>query len=813
MHENPPPSSHPVPTQRYILQFDRFSAFVEEYTSLLSLGGMFLKSEEPSEVGSTIAFDVKLADGYRLFQGAGDVVWVRRDTAGPGRESGMGVRFQALDEDGRELILKILEEQVKGGGEPFDVDEVPADALDAPAAALSPPPAVATPVVVPEPAAEVAPVGWETAPEPASGLRAIDDVGGDLSEEATLVTQRSHLGLGPSQGVDFASPWEQLPEEVPGGLLDESAAATPPGPATPSAAPPAAAAIDDLIGGEDPPLVTHPLAQSQAVVQRDDGATPGFESPFAMGPTDLTEFDELPELDAGDDLVLEADAEVQFDQTMAGQGASVEAASERPSYDGVEFETGPEMALDLAPSDGLEPPVAEAPPTAEGLSQQSPMVEGLSTAPWDVAASLASSEADPFATHPPPVAGDPGALQLPQLSATDPPADAIDGPSAPDPVIPMVPEFSDPIQPEPAHDATENLAPASVVEPTGPWTDSPEASVEGAAFGDHASFSAQASPPVEPTATVDMADAIHASPYAGEDLDVQDYDLDGPPARPGLAARLGKAKWLLASLALILLVVLGFSQRHLLGRWLGIDGAAGNATPAVASLPSRGSDAEFAADGDDGGGGDVTGDEGLTSDVSTADAGVLGDGASDGDSGALASSPGFDGDPSPGNDRGGATETAGADTLGASSTAPPSAATTLPPASGNRGGRSGGSAAGATATGVTTATEVVAIAARRGQGSTEVIVTFDGEISDRDVVHDALGYNPEREQIRLLGIGLPFRQGTVAVGTAELVQVRTGLHAAGDGTSELRLVFDLASSGLSVSDYRVLGDRLQITVR
>lgn len=114
------------------LRFAKFSDFVKSYSSRVSLGGMFVITDEPRPVGSTVALEAKLSDGYRLVHGLGEVVWIRLSDEGPENPAGMALRFQKLDESGRELILKILEEQVKGGGAPFDLDEVPEGAIREP---------------------------------------------------------------------------------------------------------------------------------------------------------------------------------------------------------------------------------------------------------------------------------------------------------------------------------------------------------------------------------------------------------------------------------------------------------------------------------------------------------------------------------------------------------------------------------------------------------------------------------------------------------------------------------------------------------
>lgn len=127
-------------SSRIVLRFEKFSSFVDEYASFLSLGGMFLATPALRPVGQTVGFAIELTDGFRLVEGVGEVVWLRPRDSGPGNPAGMALRFQALDENGRQLILKILEEQVKSGGAPFEVDELPVDAISIPGVVPEPPP-------------------------------------------------------------------------------------------------------------------------------------------------------------------------------------------------------------------------------------------------------------------------------------------------------------------------------------------------------------------------------------------------------------------------------------------------------------------------------------------------------------------------------------------------------------------------------------------------------------------------------------------------------------------------------------------------
>ncbi len=810
-------SADSLPKQRYTLRFERFSAFVEEYASLLSLGGMFLKTESLCEVGSNVGIDVKLTDGYRLFQGSGEVVWVRPQTLAPGQESGMAVRFQALDESGRELILKILEEQVKGGGQPFDVDEVPADLISqgAPRAEASPAP----------PTAGAGVGSRSTWPSAMGG-------DGELSEEATLVTQRQQLGLAASQGLDFSAPWgESLAEGVPADLLHSAPSLdSHPGEEPSSAAP-------------SPPASTmgeHPAAQG--------GDVSGLESPFSMETTDFDDFDDLPELEAEDDLVLDSDAEVHFDRTMAGSAPGSQSAV----ADGIDLDppaaiqpaagaAAGELGLDhetptaagsltsqraetllagqgastllsastassaLMESSALtetsasvensastassalaghevsfeDPtqPRGEAPATASdvgGVGETGvdvvPQAEGLATAPWKLTLDPPSDEA---VTQAHPVASSDEVVTQPHPVASFDAA-AMDDPFATHEPTAWPTEAGAPV--DRGHDSpldsTEHL-------------EAPTPPAEAPVWAADADFAA----PVSTEAVLPASADATESPAHSAAFGLEDYELEAPPAA-GWRGAIGKHRILLASLLLVALVAVVFTLRHPIAGWLGLGGDAvsrsmaelENQPPSQMPSPSEAEGSGNGMSADEMADGEMSADR--RSEVGRAGAAIPGGAAS-----------------------GGGTSDAMAD---GSRAGTPTGASTEPGEVGLQSASSRRSSAAFDP--ATAASQVLSITARPAQGGTQVVVEMDGSIDPSGVQFDALGYNPLRQQIRLLGIELPFRQGTVRVASDEMVQIRTGLHAAAGG-SELRLVFDMAREGASAEDYRVLGNRLEITVR
>jgi uncharacterized protein (TIGR02266 family) len=88
-------------------EFTSVDQFIAEYVMNISRSGVFIKSEEPLDVGTRVnlRFSVIL-DELELIEGIGEVV--RRVEPGPDRVAGMGVVFVELTQVSRELIERIL---------------------------------------------------------------------------------------------------------------------------------------------------------------------------------------------------------------------------------------------------------------------------------------------------------------------------------------------------------------------------------------------------------------------------------------------------------------------------------------------------------------------------------------------------------------------------------------------------------------------------------------------------------------------------------------------------------------------------------
>jgi type IV pilus assembly protein PilZ len=92
-------------------RFDTLDEFLAEYSTDISLGGMFIRTDEPKEEGSLVYLQFYLRDGAKLIEGLGRVVRVHRseDPASDDMTPGMGIEFVNFDEPSMDLIRQIVE--------------------------------------------------------------------------------------------------------------------------------------------------------------------------------------------------------------------------------------------------------------------------------------------------------------------------------------------------------------------------------------------------------------------------------------------------------------------------------------------------------------------------------------------------------------------------------------------------------------------------------------------------------------------------------------------------------------------------------
>jgi hypothetical protein len=106
-------------------------------------------------------------------------------------------------------------------------------------------------------------------------------------------------------------------------------------------------------------------------------------------------------------------------------------------------------------------------------------------------------------------------------------------------------------------------------------------------------------------------------------------------------------------------------------------------------------------------------------------------------------------------------------------------------------------------------TAVERITSEKAGDGTDVYIWLDGAIAPSRYTRSELGGNPPRVLIKLRGVQRRYPDGKVAVGSGEVLQVRTGYHAEG-GLNELHVVLDLTRPTVKVTRVEEQPRRLRI---
>jgi uncharacterized protein (TIGR02266 family) len=210
--------------------------FISRYGVDVSPGGIFIRTKQPVDVGTTLQFDFSLADGSPLLSGLGTVAWVREnDPARANNVPGMGLRFDKLTPESQHAHQTILAEKARKEGKPQGTP-YPPTAFVVPASRPSPTPESARPAVD-EPRADSLP---KVEPSPANFAKT-------LPAPAAALAARMQEGTASPRVTDYSDEFEsggktEISDKPLDYFIQEAeaaqAAAAPPPAATPEEAAP-----------------------------------------------------------------------------------------------------------------------------------------------------------------------------------------------------------------------------------------------------------------------------------------------------------------------------------------------------------------------------------------------------------------------------------------------------------------------------------------------------------------------------------------------------------------------------------------------
>ena len=219
------------------LRFDKFQEFLTEIAGNISPGGMFVRSDDPHEPGEQFEFECSLADGFPLVSGRAEVVWVRRASTTASEASGMGVRFVHLRDRSEELIRRIVEERLKAGEEPFQLESESHDSR------LSSQPE-------PEPESDSVPAGLKVSEEIFAATERL------VEEEPDQSTPESASGEPELEWIAAEEVASRVPRADPGKRIE---------PSTPSTEHPEARSVSPAVNIPEARPSLRPVAPPQAL--------------------------------------------------------------------------------------------------------------------------------------------------------------------------------------------------------------------------------------------------------------------------------------------------------------------------------------------------------------------------------------------------------------------------------------------------------------------------------------------------------------------------------------------------------------------
>ncbi len=95
---------------RVLVEYESIDDFLIDYTANVSIGGMFIQTRDPLEVGTRFNLRLRIPDRAKPVETVGEVCWVLTpEDAGP-MQPGMGIQFQELEGEDQRAVEKLLAE-------------------------------------------------------------------------------------------------------------------------------------------------------------------------------------------------------------------------------------------------------------------------------------------------------------------------------------------------------------------------------------------------------------------------------------------------------------------------------------------------------------------------------------------------------------------------------------------------------------------------------------------------------------------------------------------------------------------------------
>ncbi len=93
---------------RVLVEYTSIDDFLADYTSNVSLGGMFIGTDQPLPIGTRFRLRFRLPERAKTVETFGEVRWVI--PVGESTDAGMGIRFDELAPTDQKAIELFLED-------------------------------------------------------------------------------------------------------------------------------------------------------------------------------------------------------------------------------------------------------------------------------------------------------------------------------------------------------------------------------------------------------------------------------------------------------------------------------------------------------------------------------------------------------------------------------------------------------------------------------------------------------------------------------------------------------------------------------
>lgn len=87
--------------------------FLSDWTSNVSIGGMFLRTAEPKPVGTRFRLRFQIPEHEHTIEAQGEVCWVIPGNTTPPPHPGMGIRFTDVEPDDQAAIARLIAQRAR----------------------------------------------------------------------------------------------------------------------------------------------------------------------------------------------------------------------------------------------------------------------------------------------------------------------------------------------------------------------------------------------------------------------------------------------------------------------------------------------------------------------------------------------------------------------------------------------------------------------------------------------------------------------------------------------------------------------------